>query len=239
VYLETPSARKYPFKPRQLTDRNAFDPSLLRSYLGDCPRRAGQGGVYFGRTTEDLGYILIPSFRPSNLGRDFAEALRELGDTRGLILDLRNNRGGKGDRANEVASWFLTSPMEKPPVYHEGRLLRFLPLRPKPTPYTKPVVVLVNGASFSEAERFAEIMKQVPTVRLVGETTGGGSAGGGNRFVLPNGRVFSFGTYDYRRYDGSPWEGQGIEPDLLVFQTPAHVAAGRDRQLEVALRLLG
>jgi hypothetical protein len=239
VYLEGPEARKYPFVPRRLRARNAFDPRLLERYLGDCPRRARRGSVYYGRTRGDLGYVLIPTFRPMEMTEDFSEAFLELDDTRGIILDVRNNGGGKGDRANEVVSWFLTKPLEKPPVYHEGRRLRFLPIQPKKTPYTNPVVVLVNGASFSEAERFAEIMKQIPTVQVVGETTGGGSAGGGDRFLLPNGQVFSFGTYDYRRYDGLPWESVGVEPDVVVPQTPAHVAAGRDRQLEVAMRLLG
>jgi hypothetical protein len=239
VYLEMSDAREYPFVPRRLRDRNTFDPRLLQRYLGDCPRRAGSGGVYYGRIQDDLGYVLIPTFRPGRLAMDFSEALEELGDARGIILDVRNNRGGWTDRANEIVSWFLTATMEKPPVYHQGRRLRFLPLQPRADPYTRPVVVLVNGASFSEAEHFAEIMKQIPTVQVVGETTGGGSAGGGDRFVLPNGQVFSFGTYDYRRYDGLPWEGEGIEPDIPVPQTPAHVAAGRDRQLEVAVRLLG
>ena len=99
-------------------------------------------------------------------------------------------------------------------------------------------MVLINGGSFSEAERFAEIMKQIPSVTVVGETTGGGSAGGGDRFVLPNGATMSVGTYDFRRYDGIPWETVGVSPDVRVPQTPVHAAAGGDPQLEYALNLL-
>ena len=82
------------------------------------------------------------------------------------------------------------------------------------------------------------MMKQVPTVTVVGDTTGGGSCGGGDRFALPNASTISFGTYDYRRYDGQPWEWLGIAPDVRVVQTERDVDSGRDLQLEYALSML-
>jgi len=76
----------------------------------------------------------------------------------------------------------------------------------------------------------------------VGDTTGGGSAGGtisdtGLR-TLPSGKRIEIGTLDLRRYDGLPWEWLGIPPDIRVVQTEADISAGRDRQLEFAIELL-
>jgi hypothetical protein len=239
VYLEEKGRKTFPYTPPRRKDRGAFDPASLPDHLGAPLRPMGQGDVFFSRTAENIGYILIRSFRHERVGHEVGRALRHLVDTKGLILDVRNNGGGNAAVSNRVIARFLSEPLEKPPVFHSGRQLAFPPLIPTYPVYGSPVVVLVNGVCFSEAERFAEIMRRLPQVILVGDTTGGGSAGGGDRFFLPNGSVLSFGTYDYRRYDGTPWEEEGIAPDLVVPQTTVHAAAGVDAQLEVALGLLG
>ena len=238
VYLEVDGSRDYPYHPSSREERRAFEPKNLGAYLGGSLRKAANGTFYYQKTSGNLGYVYFPCICHSRLGGDFAEAMATFEDTDGLILDLRNNGGGRGDLTAEVVEWFLTSPLEKPPVYRRGRRRIFPPFQPKARPYQRPVVVMVNGGSFSEAERLVEIMKQIPSVTVVGETTGGGSAGGGDRFVLPNGSTLSFGTYDFRRYDGTPWETVGITPDVRVPQTPVHAAAGRDPQLEWALNFL-
>lgn len=239
VYLEVRGRRVFPFTPPRRRDRGAFDPQNLPKHLGASLRPLGDGNVLFTRTAGNVGYILIRSFGGENVGREVGRALRELRHTVGLILDVRNNGGGSAAASNPVIARFISEPLEKPPVFHLGDRILFPPLAPVIPAYTSPVVVLVNGVCFSEAERFAEIMRQLPQVVLVGDTTGGGSAGGGDRFPLPNGAVLSFGTYDYRRYDGTPWEEEGIPPDLVVPQSTVHTVAGVDAQLEVALSLLG
>jgi len=239
VYLEERGRKTFPYTPPRRKDRGAFDPVSLPDHLGAPLRSLGGGEVFFARTPGNIGYILIRSFRNEEVGNQVGRALRLLLDTRGLVLDVRNNGGGNAAASNRVIARFLSETLEKPPVFHSGRRIFFPPLTPVFPVYGSPVVLLVNGVCFSEAERFAEIMRQLPQVTLVGDTTGGGSAGGGDRFILPNGSVVSFGTYDYRRYDGTPWEEQGIAPDLVVPQSTVHAAAGVDAQLDRALSLLG
>ena len=79
----------------------------------------------------------------------------------------------------------------------------------------------------------------------VGDTTGGGSAGGNSdppeavtEFYLPSGKMIDVGTVDNRRYDGQPWEWLGIPPDIRVVQTEADINQGRDKQLEYAIDML-
>ncbi len=88
-------------------------------------------------------------------------------------------------------------------------------------------------------------MKQLPNVIAIGDTTGGGSAGGTSEpanarteYYLPSGKMINIGTVDNRRYDGQPWEWLGIHPDIRVVQTETDINAGRDNQLEYAINML-
>ena len=109
-----------------------------------------------------------------------------------------------------------------------------------PFQYTNPVVVLINGSTFSAGEFTTEILKQLPQVTAVGDTTGGGSAGSGAEglYTLPSGKSIEIGFIDFRRYDGLPWEWLGVAPDIRVEQTEADILAGRDKQLEYAIDML-
>lgn len=143
-------------------------------------------------------------------------------------------------------SRFLTAPLERPPFYLLGQLADLIPFQPKgPVIYINPVVVLINGSTFSAGELCTEILKQLPNVAVVGDTTGGGSAGSQENppnakgeYKLPSGKVIYIGTIDLRRYDGFPWEWPGIAPDVRIEQTEADIRAGRDKQLEFAIERL-
>lgn len=101
-------------------------------------------------------------------------------------------------------------------------------------------MVLSNGSTFSAGEFTAEILKQLPQVTAVGDTTGGGSVGGGEEslYFLPSGKSINIGFIDIRRYDGLPWEWLGVAPDIRVVQTEADIKQGRDKQLEYAIDML-
>jgi len=56
--------------------------------------------------------------------------------------------------------------------------------------------------------------------------------------VLPSGIQIYVGTLDLRRYDGLPCEWIGVAPDILIEQTKADLANGKDKKLEYAIKLL-
>ena len=108
--------------------------------------------------------------------------------------------------------------------------------------YARPVVVLINGASLSGGELFPEVMKQLPNVTVVGDTTAGAGCNDradypGDR-RLPSGKPIHTPTWCICRYDGVPWELVGIAPDVRIDQTEEHIRQGRDLQLESAVELL-
>ena len=172
--------------------------------------------------------------------------LEYLKNTKGLIIDIRQKRGGGYDNVEAVVSRFITEPLERPDFYCLGEKWDLPPFQPQgPFTYTNPVVVLINGSTFSAGELCTEIMKQLPNVTAVGDTTGGGSAGSQDNppnargeYYLPSGKMIYIGTIDLRRYDGFPWEWLGVPPDIRVVQTEADIKQGRDMQLEYAIQLL-
>ena len=142
-----------------------------------------------------------------------------------------------------VVSRFKTSPLEKPEYYVLGELIPLEPFEPQGDfQYINPVVVLINGVCYSTGDIFPEVMKQISTVTLVGDTTGGGSSGSTSsapaEYELPSGKRIFVGTTDWRRYDGLPLEWIGCPPDIRVKQTESDIEAGIDKQLEYSINLL-
>jgi carboxyl-terminal processing protease len=102
------------------------------------------------------------------------------------------------------------------------------------TQFTKPVVLLTSDASFSTADVFAMVMKELPHIRIIGDHTNGIFS---NMFEtkLPNGWRY---TFTYQRYYSPEmvcFEAKGIPVHDEVPNTKADLETGIDRALEVAL----
>ncbi len=229
---------------RSWRDMDVWSAELLFNYLDPDSIRINQDSLIGYAIRDDgIGYIRIAEFMPHEVTRDFDAALNYVRSTRALIVDVRHNPGGNHDTIREFVGRFLTQPLDAIEVYVLGELYPWPPIQPRGTfQYTNPVVLLINGRSFSGAEAFAEMMKQVPHVTAVGDTTGGGSGAADDsapgRFQLPSGAEMRVPTGDARRYDGLPWEWLGVPPDIRVEQTEADLMNGRDQQLEFAIEFL-
>lgn len=232
----------YPFYPeRHWRDRHAYSPFVVRTYFDRELRLSASGSVEYEILPGNIGYAFFADFHENYLELEFPGVLQHLRNTRGLILDIRQKRGGDYRNVVAVVERFMSEPMERNAAYIDGEPWDLPPFQPRgPFTYTNPVVVLINGSTFSAGEFTTEILKQLPQVTAVGDTTGGGSTGGGDAslFFLPSGKSINIDYIDIRRYDGLPWEWLGIPPDVRVVQTAGDIAAGRDRQLEYAIALL-
>ncbi len=230
--------------PRWWRDTDVWIADLLLNYLHpDSIHIYGDSLIGYAIRDDGIGYIRVSELMPHKVTRDFDAALSYLRSTKSLIVDVRHNPGGNHDTIREFVGRFLTEPLDGIDVYILGELYPLPPIQPRgPFQYTNPVVVLINGRSYSGAEAFAEMMKQVPHVTAVGDTTGGGSGAADDSapgiFRLPSGAELKIPTGDARRYDGLPWEWLGIPPDIRVEQTEMDRANGRDKQLEYAIEFL-
>ena len=243
VYFRTKGGGEvYPYYPqRHFKDRHAYSPFVVRKYFDKALRLTESKTVEYEIIPGNIGYAFLSDFHENYLTDEFPVVLDYLKNTKGLILDIRQKVGGDYKNIEAVITRFLTGPLERNDAYTYGEKWNLPPFQPRgPFQYTKPVAVLINGSTFSAGEFTTEILKQLPQVTAIGDTTGGGSVGGGDEslYFLPSGKSISIGFIDIRRYDGLPWEWLGVAPDIRVEQTEADIQAGRDLQLEYAIDLL-
>jgi len=235
VYVYVPS--------RIQKDENAVSLEVIRSYFQVETKLSPSGKIEYEILPDNIGYAFLSDFNEEYLMDDFPQVLDYLRNTNGIILDVRHKQGGRDRNIEAVVSRFMDTPLDRPDFYLLGEQIPLPKLEPQgPYTYTNPVVVLINGLTFSAGELFSEMMKQLPNVTTVGDTTGGGSCGANwnatGNYELPSGTMIHIGTTDRRRYDGLPWEWLGIPPDTRVEQTPEDIHSGRDLQLEHAIELL-
>jgi C-terminal processing protease CtpA/Prc len=194
----------------------------------------------------NLGYVFLSDFHENYLTNEFPGILEYLKNTKGLIIDIRQKRGGSFQNIEAVVTRFMTVPMDKPKYYRLGEPVDLPQFQPRgPFTYVNPVVVLINGSTFSAGEWTTEILRQLPTVSVVGDTTGGGGVASSDaspetvgEYRLPSGKLVYIGTEYFERYDGRMIEWLGVPPDIRVVQTAEDVKQGRDKQLEFAISIL-
>ncbi|MCD4735173.1 MAG: hypothetical protein K8R53_03960 [Bacteroidales bacterium] len=247
VYYHTDGGGEvYPFYPqRHFKDRHAYSPFVVRTYFDKELRLTESGSAEYEILPDNIGYIFLSSFHENYLTNEFPDILEYLKNTKGIIIDIRQKRGGNSQNIDAVVTRFMTESLEWPKLYYLEELIDISPFQPiGPFTYTNPVVVLINGSTYSAGEVTTEILKQLPNVTAVGDTTGGGGGAGSNQgniksdFKLPSGKLISTPTGYFERYDGQPFEWFGVPPDIRVEQTEEDIINGRDKQLEYAINML-
>jgi C-terminal processing protease CtpA/Prc len=106
-----------------------------------------------------------------------------------------------------------------------------------PQPFHGHIVVLVNEHSHSAAETVASFAKENHLATIVGTKTAGEVLGGAN-FKLRSGYRLRIPVAGWYSWQGDCVEGKGVDPDLLVDNTPEDLAAGIDRQLLASIAIV-
>ena len=196
---------------------------------------------------KNFGYIFLRTFM-ADLGHD-SGGVNELiaflsnNKTNGIILDLRGNSGGYLSILQEVLPIFFNKRVLMMHIRYSNELKSFYALpeaRGVGLCANVPLVVLVDGRSFSASEVFAGLIQESGRGKIVGLRTGGsvelssfiGFSGRGKavgmwitsgKITLPSGRVL---------------EGSGVSPDFYAPLKELDVLLGQDSQLEAALYVL-
>jgi hypothetical protein len=237
--------RPYP-GPRYIRDRDAYSPLVVRKYFASTLQLACRDEVEYGIQHDNIGYIHIATFNDEGTLDDFGSVVDQLMDTRGLIIDVRQNTGGLMANIGKVLSRFIVSPLAYMPAFTKGGVpYNKDPIQPNATEprYVNSVIVLISGTTISSGELFAELMGQLPTVTILGDTTVGGGCNDiaediEGDYVLPSRKYIHVGTTYACRFDGVPIDENGIPPDIRVAQTEADIRSSRDKQLEYAIGML-
>ena len=253
VWMVTPEAngspsRRYDSGPTYAT--GDFEPDVVRSYLQNVKSVGTAEGinVVYGTLPGTIGYVHFVDFGQSLTFYQKAmdDILTTLGDTKGLIVDIRNHGGGDDRVSQYIAGRFatdrnryMTSRLRSGPGHADYTPATDWYVSPTGTrQYTKPVALLTNRITESAGETFTLAMNQIATVTQMGDTTFG-IFSETTRRELPNGWIYTISVGDYRAADGRSYEGVGIAPAVVFINRPEDVAAGTDKLLEAArLRLL-
>lgn len=186
---------------------------------------------------ETIAYIKLTDFNIQATDR-LKEALEETlkKKPKGLIFDLRNNRGGYLHIAVEVASQFIGEGIILVEKDKDGEEMDFTAQRGG-LALDIPMVVLVNGGTASASEIVAGALQDRGRAILVGgETFGKGSVQ--LPHALSDGSELRITIAHWFTPNGTELQGQGLTPDIEVELTEEDFEAGRDPQLERAIDYL-
>ena len=171
----------------------------------------------------EIGYVRFPSFTGTVDNKNLDFILEQYKDTKGLILDLRENGGG---RVNNVFILLSRLVDEETVVYYSR-------IKNGPAPndfsepeaaivkpydgirYTKKITVLVDRGTYSAGSFTSLATKALSNIVLVGDTTGGG-LGAPNGGQLPNGWTYRFSITQTLDLNLNADFEDGVPPDVPV-----------------------
>ncbi|MBD3236283.1 MAG: hypothetical protein GF330_06255 [Candidatus Eisenbacteria bacterium] len=180
-----------------------------------------------------VAYVHIEGMDVESLERYERDLYAEAHGREALIIDVRDNGGGWTTdlmlTSLMAADHATTIPRGGGPGYPEDRRLLYA--------WTKPVVVLCDEHSFSNAEIFSWAIKTLGRGPIVGQRTHGGVISTGGTHMVDGAWIRLPFRGWWSKLDGSPLEGTGCVPDHPVRNPPGEVVRGTDRQLQTALEL--
>jgi hypothetical protein len=218
------------------------NPRADQAIVGELSAR---GPVAWGVTTNKIGYLAIYAWNNEGIPSQCDEALEQMRDTRGLVVDVRLNGGGAEPLATEVAGRFLTNdfvygsdqfrngPSHTNLTAHNDRTVE-----PRgPWRYNRPVVLLIGQKCMSSNESFVGMMTGDPDLTTMGDHTCG-SSGNPEIIHLPLDMTVSVPQWIDYLPDGTVLDEHGFQPQVPFSGSPSAFAGDRDDLLTAALTRL-
>lgn len=179
------------------------------------------------KSDKRIAYIHMKNMGQGELNRFKKEIANEWHYRDALIFDLRYNRGGN---VHDEVIQILSQRSYLQWRYRNGELTP----QPNFAPSDKPIVLLINEQSLSDAEMTAEGFKALELGKIIGNETyrwiiftSGTSLLDGTFFRLP-----SWGCYTL---DGENIEQVGVAPDIFIINTFKDRIENNDPQLDKAI----
>jgi tricorn protease len=176
-----------------------------------------------------VGYLHIPDMGAHGYA-EFHRAFRNQVDSEGLIVDVRWNGGGN------VSQLLLEKLLRRPISFDVPRWQKDLVTYPADAPLG-PMVAITNEHAGSDGDIFCHAWKIYRLGPLIGKRTWGGVIGIWPRHALVDGTITTQAEFSTWFVDvGWGVENYGTDPSIEVDVAPQDWAAGRDPQLDRALR---
>jgi tricorn protease len=177
-----------------------------------------------------IAYGYMKNMGQFELDQFIIDMTQELNKKDALIFDLRYNTGGN---VHDEVLKFLSQKSYLNWKYREGALTS----QSNFSPSDKPIVLLINEQSLSDAEMTAEGFKALKLGTIIGNetyrwiifTSGIGLVDGSSV------RMPAWGCYSL---DGKDLEKTGVQPDILIINSFDDKLNGKDPQLDKAIQEL-
>ena len=180
------------------------------------------------RTGGRVGYVHVPDMGPAGYAEFHRYFLSEI-DREGLVVDVRYNGGG------HVSELLLEKLARRRIGYAQSRWFNV-------TPYPVdsvggPIVAVTNEFAGSDGDIFSHRFNMLKLGPLIGKRTWGGVVGIWPRHHLADGGITTQPEFSFWFKDvGWNVENYGTDPEIEIEFRPQDYVAGRDPQLERAVR---
>ncbi|MCA8919247.1 MAG: PD40 domain-containing protein [Planctomycetes bacterium] len=177
-----------------------------------------------------VAYVHIASMMPQNLNLFENElASPQVQSAKALIIDVRDNGGGN------IHQQLVDILSRRSYAYMQLR--NGMRIGQPQVSWNRPIVVLINERSYSDAEVFPHAIKTLGLGTVIGVQTAGAVIG--TRDIrLSDGTNWRLPSTGFFNIDGMNQEHNGCIPDITVEITPDDQLNGRDPQLKKAIEVL-
>jgi uncharacterized surface protein with fasciclin (FAS1) repeats/C-terminal processing protease CtpA/Prc len=199
------------------------------------------------------GYVSIYSFSDNDLltVQLWERMMQDLNGNGipGLIIDMRQNGGGRGFLADQMAAYFFNEPLvlgqtaaydeERGEFYIDPRGEDRFYLPAEELRYNGPVAVIVGPNCLSACEFFSYDMTLEDRAAIVGHYPTGGLGGSVNDLRMPGPLTFRYTVGRALDPEGNIHiEGKGVAPTVLVPVTEETLLTESDPLLDAAVNYL-
>ena len=186
------------------------------------------------KSNGQFGYLHIKAMDMTSFHR-FERELFEVADGKdGIVIDVRENGGGfTTDHLLTILTQprhAITRPRGGGQGYPQDRSIY--------ATWDKPIVVLCNQNSHSNAEIFSHAIRYLERGKVVGVPTSGSVISTGSRSVMDAGSIRIPFRGWYLLSDGQDMELNGAVPHFVLWPIPGQLPEGIDIQLNKAISVL-
>lgn len=177
-----------------------------------------------------LGYIHIEAMNSESFRETYSELLGRYRHKEAVVVDVRHNGGGWLHEDLMV----LLGGKEYQRFVAQGQYIGSDPFNQ----WTKPSCMLVCEDNYSNAHGTPQLYQALKLGKLVGAPVPGTMTAVWWENQIDPSLVFGIPQVGCVDMEGNYAENHELEPDVLIYNSPADVLQGRDAQLEVAVKTL-
>lgn len=203
-------------------------------------------------TIKDWHTDVLKSYYKQKFIPEIKKAIKsiESENIQNLIIDVRDNQGGRLEYSKYLLSYLLIEPFELVEQYYKKKNGTIIECsgpqsgthQPMLKNFRGNVYVLINGGSFSNTGIFSSVLRKHQRAIFIGEETGGSEfvlSGNQKKITLPNtGIEIELPRLQFMIKSKKDNEYSSIIPDYYIKPKIEYIIEQKDKDLEFAFELI-